>query len=298
MNNTTKAVGAMVTRSKMVSVEEALSYLLERARPVLETEVLPLERLRGRIVAYPQRSLIDVPAFDNSSMDGIAVRSQDTADSTVTLEVAQRIAAGNTGVPLLAGQAARIFTGAPLPEGADAVVMQEDCDFSAQQVSFKGPVAAGLHVRPRGNNIERGNDILAAGTRIRPQELGIAAAVGLAELPVFRRLKVAFFSSGDELVEPGRSLEYGQIYNSNRYTLRGLVDGLGCEVIDLGIVEDSLTATKSLLREAAERADVVISSGGVSVGEEDHIKAAIESVGRLEMWNIASNLENQSLTAV
>lgn len=287
MNNTTDSGNTKATRFAMISVEQALGYLLEQARPVTESESLPLEVLPGRIVAQTQCSLIDVPGFDNSSMDGIAVRSQDASGAAVTLNIAQRIAAGGTGVPLTQGQAARIFTGAPLPPGADAVVMQENCEFRADQVSFQGPVPIGQHVRSKGNNIRRGADILCAGARIRPQELGIAAAGGLAVLPVFRRLKVAFFSSGDELIEPGKSLQYGQIYNSNRYTLRGLVEGLGCESIDLGIVEDSLTATKGLLRDAAGRADVVISSGGVSVGEEDHIKAAIESVGCLEMWNIA-----------
>ena len=271
----------------MVTVEQALVYLLDRARPVTETQSVALAQLRGRVVARTQRSLIDVPGFDNSSMDGIAVRSTETSAGSVTLAIAQRIAAGDTGTALRAGQAARIFTGAPLPPEADAVVMQEDCEFSDGTVAFAGPVAAGQHVRPRGNNIRQGADILEAGTRVRPQELGLAASVGLSELPVYRRLKVAFFSSGDELIEPGKALEAGQIYNSNRYTLRGLLEGLGCEITDLGIVEDTLAATTKLLSEAAREADVVISSGGVSVGEEDHIKAAIEAVGQLEMWNIA-----------
>ena len=287
MNQTNSSAVTADKHPKMISVEQALEFLLEHARRIDEQEILPLGQALGRVVAAPQHSAIDVPGFDNSAMDGIALRAADAVTDTVCLPVSQRITAGDTPSPLAPGEAARIFTGAPLPAGADAVVMQENCAFDNNTVRFHGPVRCGQHVRPRGNNIGRGAEILSAGTRIRPQELGIAASVGLHELPVCRRVKVACFSSGDELVEPGTRLESGQIYNSNRYTLRGLIEALGCEVIDLGIVEDDLDATKRFLLDAAERADVVVSSGGVSVGEEDHIKNAIVSVGRLEMWNIA-----------
>jgi len=191
------------------------------------------------------------------------------------------------GTPLVAGEAARIFTGAPLPEGADTVVIQEDSRCDGERLEFSGPVAAGENVRPRGNDILAGSEILAAGTRLRPQELGLAASVGLTTLSVVRRLEVAIFSSGDELVQPGEPLPAGAIYNSNRFTLRGLLSALGCAITDLGTVEDTLEATESALRCAAERADVVVTSGGMSVGDEDHLKRAIERTGDLEMWNVA-----------
>ena len=272
----------------MISVDQALEFMLARARALEETESVPLTEALGRVLARAETSPIDVPGYANSSMDGYAVRAVDViGDAPVSLRIAQRIAAGEIGVTLVAGEAARIFTGAALPEGADAVVIQEDCQQDGDQVRFRGPVAAGGNVRPRGNDIVAGHEVLAAGTRLRPQELGLAASVGLAELDVVRRLRVAIFSSGDELVQPGEPLAAGAIYNSNRYTLCGLLSALGCETIDLGSVEDSLAATEAALREAAAEADVVVTSGGMSVGDEDHVKQAVERAGRLEMWRVA-----------
>ena len=276
------------TKPALISVDDALAYVLERARPVREIEALPLDQSLGRIVARTQCSGIDVPAFANSSMDGYAVRSQDTDRvGRVELVVTQRIPAGRHGGELNPGEAARIFTGAPLPHGADAVVMQEDCERDGDRMSFDGPVPPSQHVRPRGNNIAVGAQVLPAGVRVRPQEIGIAAAVGLTNVPVTRRLRVGFFSSGDELINPGEPLEPGQIYNSNRYTLMGLLANLGCETTDFGIVEDSLERTQDVLRTAAKNMDVIVTSGGVSVGEEDHVKTAVETVGALEMWQVA-----------
>jgi len=273
----------------MLSVEEALGHLLERARPLAERERVPLAAALGRVTARPLVAARDVPGHASSSMDGYAVVSGDLLAATpVPLRVVARVAAG--AVPTRAigpGEAARIFTGAPLPPGADAVVMQEDCHASGDTVVVRGPVSPGQHVRPRGNNVAAGEQVLAAGIRLRPQALGIAAALGQAELEAVRRLRVAVFSSGDELVEPGRALAPGCIYNSNRYTLHGLLAGLGCEAIDLGIVEDRLEATERALASAAERADVIVSSGGVSVGEEDHVRRALERRGRLELWRVA-----------
>lgn len=275
-------------KSRLISVDDALAYVLERARPVQETEALSLDQSLGRVVAQTQTSRIDVPQFDNSSMDGYAIQSKDAdTPGRVELAVTQRIPAGQPGNVLNRGEAARIFTGAPLPEGANAVVIQEDCNAGADKVSFDGPVAAAQHVRPRGNNISIGAEVLRAGVRIRPQEVGIAAAVGLTEIPVTRRLRVGFFSSGDELVNPGEPLRPGQIYNSNRFTLMALLTSLGCETTDLGIVEDSLQRTQDVLREAAEVMDIIVTTGGVSVGEEDHVKDAVETVGTLEMWQVA-----------
>ena len=272
----------------MISVDQALAFMLARARPLEQTESVALTDALGRVLARAETSPIDVPGYANSSMDGYAVRASDAAgDGPVSLRVAQRIAAGDTGVALMAGEAARIFTGAPLPEGADAVVIQEDCSQVGEQVSFRGPVNAGDNIRPRGNDIVAGSEILAAGTRLRPQELGLAASVGLARLDVVRRLRVGIFSSGDELVQPGKPLFPGAIYNSNRYTLLGLLSALGCETMDLGSVEDSLEATEAALIEAADASDVVVTSGGMSVGDEDHVKRAVERAGQLEMWRVA-----------
>jgi len=271
----------------MLTVEQAMTLLLDAARPLTAVESVGLTDAPGRMLAAPQYASIDVPGFDNSSMDGVAIRAADVPASGATLLMAQRIAAGAVGESLPPGQAARLFTGAPLPDGADAVVMQEDCVFGDGEVTIAGPVETGQHVRPRGNNVCKGAQVLAAGTRLRPQDIALAAAVGISTLPVIRPLKVAFFSSGDELVEPGDDLAPGQIYNSNRYALSALLRGLGCVPLDLGIVEDDFAATRDLLAKAADSADLVISSGGVSVGEEDHIKAAIEAIGELTLWNIA-----------
>jgi molybdopterin molybdotransferase len=274
--------------SGMISVDQALEFLLDRCRSVDEVESVAVGEALGRVTAGAQLSPIDVPGYDNSSMDGYAVRAGDTRAATeVRLQVVQRIAAGEIGEPLKTGQAARIFTGAPLPEGADAVVIQEDCQREGDRVRFAGPVPVGDNVRPRGNDIVAGSEVLGAGTRIRPQEMGLAASVGLARLDVVRRLRVAIFSSGDELLQPGEALKPGTIYNSNRYTLRGLLDRLGCETIDLGAVEDNLVATEAALRDGASRADVVVTSGGMSVGDEDHVRQALMSAGELEMWRVA-----------
>jgi molybdopterin molybdotransferase len=271
----------------MLSADQLLENLLERAREVTETEAVAVTAALGRVLAAPQISAITVPPLDNSAMDGYAVRVADVAVPGVKLQVTQRILAGAVGAPLMPGTAARIFTGAPVPPGADAVLMQEYCSAEGEAVVIHALPRPGDNIRRAGEDIEAGAQILAAGTRIGAAEMGLAASVGLADLPVFRRLKVACFFTGDELVTPGAPLSPGQIYNSNRYTLTGLLQELGCELIDLGIVPDTLEATEAALARAAHEADVVVTSGGVSVGEADYVKTAVETLGRVEMWKVA-----------
>lgn len=278
---------ASTTKPPMLSVREALTQLLDAARPVEGVETVPTLEANGRVLAQDQRATIDVPSADNTQMDGYAVRAADCAGGSATLRVAQRIPAGSVGAPLEPGTAARIFTGALIPAGADAVVMQEQCEAVGDSVTVRHAPRAGEWIRRTGEDVAAGSTILPAGTRLRSQELGLAASVGLAELPVLRRVRVAVFFTGDELAMPGEPLAPGAIYNSNRFTLRGLLENFGCVFTDYGIVPDSLEATRAMLREAAREHDLIITSGGVSVGEEDHIKPAVEAEGRLNLWQIA-----------
>jgi molybdopterin molybdotransferase len=275
----------------LTDMDTALDLLLSHARPVTETEQVPLLGGLGRVLAEPLCSPIAVPPWDNSAMDGYAVRSADLAncgsDTAIRLRVTQRIPAGSVGRTLEPGTAARIFTGAPVPRGADAVVVQESCTVDGDWVQVPAGIRSGANIRLAGEDIEPGAAVIPVGTRLGPQHLGLAASVGVAELKVYRRLRVAIFSSGDELASPGEPLGPGQIYNSNRYTLAALVAALGCEVIDLGIVADTLEATSAALGDAAARSDLILASGGVSVGEEDHVKPAVERLGSLVLWQIA-----------
>ncbi len=278
-----------------MSLDEALARLVEvaSARRIADSQDLPTAQTLGRALAAPVVSSLDVPPADNSSMDGYALRFADLSPDVV-LPVSQRIAAGAVGTPLEAGTAARIFTGAPIPPGADTVVMQEQCEPLAidapeerARIRVTGPVEPGQWIRRRGEDVTRGCTVLAAGTRLTPQALGLAASVGAATLRVLRRPRVALFSTGDELVMPGDPLPPGAIYNSNRFTLRALLEAAGCEVDDLGIVPDQLDATRQALRRAAQGNDLIITSGGVSVGEEDHLKPAVRAEGRLDLWQMA-----------
>jgi molybdopterin molybdotransferase len=271
----------------LLSVDDALARLMAGARAVSDTETIPTLAAAGRVLAQTQTSALDVPPLDNTSMDGYAVRSADCASGAARLRVTQRIPAGAVGKPLEPGTAARIFTGAPIPPGADAVVPQEQTTAEGDEVVVGHAPQPGEWIRRAGEDIRAGATILAAGTRLRAQEIGLAASVGVAQLPVFRRVRAALFSTGNELVMPGEPLPPGAIYNSNRFTLTGLFRMLGCDIEDLGIVPDTLEATRAALRHAAATSDLIVTSGGVSVGEEDHVKPGVDAEGRLDLWRIA-----------
>jgi molybdopterin molybdotransferase len=273
--------------ANLLSVDEALSRLLDGAVRMTDVETIPTMDATGRVLAQSQRSTMNVPPMDNSAMDGYAVRSADVAAPGIRLKVAQRIMAGAVGHALPAGSAARIFTGAPMPDGADAVVMQEMTEADGDAVVIKAAPKAGEWVRYIGQDIKQGAVVLQAGQRLRPQDCGLAASVGIGSLPVMRRVKLGLFFTGDELVMPGDPLPPGRIYNSNRFTLNGLARALDCEVRDYGIVPDSLEATRDVLRRAAAECDVIVTSGGVSVGDADFVKPAVEAEGELLMWRIA-----------
>jgi len=276
----------------MKSLDDALTQLLGYATMLKDVEQVDIFDADGRVLAQDLVSALHVPPQDNSSMDGYALRCADLTGQDQALPVSQRIPAGSAGTPLAAMSVARIFTGAPIPPGADTVVMQEDCEVQLDgAVRIKVLPKPGQWIRRAGEDVTRGAVVLAKGVRLMPAELGLAASIGMAALRVARRPRVALFSTGDELVMPGavapEHMSPGAIYNSNRFFLRALLKRLGCEVSDLGIVPDQRDATIAALRKAAENHDVILTSGGVSVGEEDHIKPAVESLGQLDLWQIA-----------
>lgn len=279
-------------RPPLKSLDAALAELLAYAQPLEGHELLDTFDADGRVLAQDLVAALQVPPFDNSAMDGYALRAADLSGPELALPVSQRIAAGSIGEPLAAGTAARIFTGAAVPAGADAVVMQEECSLLDDgRVQINATVKAGQNIRKSGEDMQLGSTVLTAGTRLGPAELGLAASMGCARLQLARRPRVALFSTGDELVMPGdvapQDLPLGSIYNSNRFFLRAMLQRLGCEVRDLGIVPDSYEATVAALQTAAQHSDLVLTSGGVSVGEEDHIKPAVQALGSLDLWAIA-----------
>ncbi|MEY4725938.1 MAG: hypothetical protein RLZ36_565 [Pseudomonadota bacterium] len=281
-----------MNRPALLSLDDALPQLLAQAHALTATQVVSTFEADGRVLAQDVMAALQVPPQDNSSMDGYAVHAADCAHAGAVLRVTQRIPAGTHGTHLHTGEAARIFTGAPIPPGADAVVMQEDCEtLGDEQVKVNKLVPVGQWVRRSGEDVTRGATVLSKGTRLTPAELGLAASIGLAQLHVSVRPRVALFSTGDELVMPGdvapEAMPAGAIYNSNRFFLRAMLQRLGCEVTDLGIVPDQRDATIAALRDAAQHHDLILTSGGVSVGEEDHIKPAVESLGELNLWQLA-----------
>ena len=288
-SQSTNSSSAMFSDS-MMSTDDALSFLIESASVTAMTEAVSLDDSLGRILASDIHSTINVPGFDNSAMDGYTIALNDTqvAQENLSFDVVDRIAAGSTGNDLKIGNAARIFTGAPIPNGANTVVMQEECSLSEDksQITVKRAINLNENIRPTGNDILKDNVILSSGRQIKPQDISLAASVGVGELVVFKKIKVGVFFTGDELVEPGNLLTPGKIYNSNRYALVALLKQVGCDVINLGNIADKLDATCEALEALESQCDLIMTTGGVSVGEEDHVKPAVEKLGELNLWKI------------
>ena len=273
--------------TNLTPIDEAISILLNSLPAIEEIESTPLTDCVGRVLAEDFTAPLDVPPHTNSAMDGYALRSEDVKFLPVTLYISQRIIAGSVGTRLESGEAARIFTGAPLPEGADCVAMQENCRVTGNKVEILKTANSGENLRLMGEDITKGSIMLESGVRLTPQDLGLVASVGRSTLDIRRRLKVALITTGNELIEPGNELLPGQIYNSNYYALAPLLRQMGCDIVKSGIVDDSFEKTKNTLEQIAAKVDCVITTGGVSVGEEDHVKDAGEENGYLDLWKLA-----------
>jgi molybdopterin molybdotransferase len=279
--------GCDVQTQALRPVDQAIAELLTRLPAALPAEHVALSDALGRVLAEAVRAPWPMPAWDNSAMDGYALRAADLPAGGGWLPLAGRIAAGDSASqPLPAGHAVRIFTGAPLPPGADSVVAQEQAEEKDAAVRLP-TTAVGSHVRRCGEEFALDSCVLEAGQRLRPQELGLLASLGVATVLVRRRLRVGLLSSGNELREPGEPLQAGQIYNANRYSIGAILRGWGCEVDDSSVLIDELDASRTALRLAAAQCDVLISTGGVSVGEEDHLKHAVTELGELQLWRLA-----------
>ena len=275
----------MSNKPGLMPVTEASAAIMADVQCNLATEILPLHAVQGRVLAQDLQALVHVPPADNSAMDGYALRMADITRAVIP--VSQRIAAGQAPQALLVDTCARVFTGAEIPPGAELVVMQEEVEQVAGGIRIIGEHNSGAFIRRVGQDVTKGTQVLTTGTLLSARHMGVLASMGIAEVQVYQRLKVAVISTGSELVSPGNPLAAGQIYNSNRYQLAGLLAQLNMQFVDLGIVEDDATATQDSLKQAAANADVIITSGGVSVGEEDYVKSSVEALGELKVWKLA-----------
>ena len=274
-------------QSPLLSYAEALRQLISYVSVSDQVVSLPLRQTLGRVLAESQQADVSVPPADHSAMDGYALNTRDHANwRDALLPVSQRIAAGQPGTRLARETAARIFTGALIPDGANTVIIQEQVTPEGDNIRLRIKPETGQNIRPAGLDIQVGDMILQRGMRLRAQHIGLAASVGLQTLPVFEKIRVGIFFTGDELVEPGTLLQAGKIYDSNRYTLYGLLQSLGCEIVDLGVVGDTLQATRQAMLDASAKAELVITCGGVSVGEEDHVRIAMQQLGQLHLWRL------------
>ncbi len=277
----------MKAKTQLTPLEDAIAQMCQIPSPHLAIEEVPLKQLYGRVLAEDLLAPVQIPHWDYSAMDGYVLRYADlNANGETTLAISQRITAGSSAQPLAPNTAARIFTGSPIPAGADTVIMQEDCTGNEGSVTFHRIPKQGANIRLAGEDIKRGSVCLTAGTLLDAASVGLAASLGLTSLRVLKRLRVALLCTGDEIVEPGNPLQPGQIHGSNAYILTGMLERAGYEVIDLGQVPDRLDATVAALSRASNEADVIVSTGGVSVGEEDHVRAAVEQAGRLDLWRL------------
>jgi molybdopterin molybdotransferase len=291
MNNQQTDCECDTTPQAPLSIDEALELLLNSAKVTRSTQWLGLDDALNKILAVDLYADIFVPSFDNSAMDGYALNlkaEQINISGGTTFKITDRIPAGSTGNTLASGCAARLFTGAPIPKGANTVVMQEECELieNASRIEIYRPIALNENIRPMGNDIQSGDVILSKGKQLQPQDIALAASVGVGKLEVFNKIKVGVFFTGNELIEPGKSLQQGQIFNSNRYALVALLNKLDCEVINLGNIKDTLGATCQALEKLKSSCNLIITTGGVSVGEEDHVKPAVEKLGQLNLWRI------------
>jgi len=290
MNNQAVNCDSPVFNQALLSADEALKFLLDASAAPEKKESVSLDNSLSRILASDIHSTINVPGFDNSAMDGYAIALNDNQllQKNLSFDIVDRIPAGSTGNELNKGCAARIFTGAPIPKGANTVIMLEECEVSEDgvQITIARAIKLNENIRPTGNDIVEGDVILSSGKQIQPQDISLASSVGVGELIVYKKIKVGVFFTGDELVEPGTPLSSGKIYNSNRYALVALLRQVGCEVINLGNIKDKFSATCEALETLESQCDLIMTTGGVSVGEEDHVKPAVESLGEINLWKI------------
>jgi molybdopterin molybdotransferase len=276
-----------MNKNALIVIDDALEHILQQALVTTNIEEVALSELSGRVIAETIKAGINVPGYDNSAMDGFAVNTDFVPSPETTLAISQIIPAGKVGFTLEAGTAARIFTGAPIPDGANAIILQEDTEHDEHQVKILQVPKAGQNIRLCGHDIKQGDAILVKGHKLLPQDIGLLASLGQTKVKVYRPLSVAILNTGDELITPGQRLNPGQIYESNSFTLDALLKNLGMQTRKIGIVKDDLPATQKALLKAAEESDCIISSGGVSVGDADFVKTAVENLGELSLWKLA-----------